>query len=615
MFSWAKRGNAMSRLLQGLRTSTAGSLARAVCSVAVLLLSVSAACSSDDAALASVAQGCNINSDCNNPLSCTFGKCHKTCDETRDCGTGERCVKLASGNVCQQKDEVECMFTSMCPDPLKCAVDSRCRVACQGNTDCLASQKCVSHVCADTDEVDPATLDIPHSNPNGWGIVTDAGADADSSTGTPDSGMMVPDSGTSHDASAETAPESGAEDGASEAEAEAGGCPMGMGDCDTNPNDCETPLNLITSCGACDVTCNNSHGVVPCTDGKCVITSCTSGFLDCDHKGETGCEAQIATDNLNCGVCGHVCAQTTCETSLCKAVQLDPARTATVNRSAVAPGVLFLNGVNAQPASAFTIYRFPVGGGASDKFAEDTGHPLGDMVVVGTDLWYAVYGTTHTVFKKPVTAVLADVATPVFQPAALPAFMAVRGTALYWITLGGNFADVTIYTRALSAPTDDAGSSIVTGTGGVTSFGVTHDAFYWVGSDGKLYTAPLAGGTGSQVTAALTQQGSRLAADNDYAYYSKITGDALDGVYRIKTGGAPELVGYTGGVQSIQVDATNAYFASGNSAMDIFKAPISGGVAPLKIASKSGLGGLVGQDATFLFTASYNGDAFYRIVK
>lgn len=44
---------------------------------------------------------CMRNSECNNPLSCSFGRCHETCVETRDCPVGQRCLKLAAGSVCQ----------------------------------------------------------------------------------------------------------------------------------------------------------------------------------------------------------------------------------------------------------------------------------------------------------------------------------------------------------------------------------------------------------------------------------------------------------------------------------------------------------------------------------
>src|SRR5258708_4720785 len=72
-------------------------------------------CSSDDKTPGALASGCLLNSDCINPLSCTFGRCHQACMATRDCPTGQLCVS-AGGNVsvCQFPDEQQCSATSSC---------------------------------------------------------------------------------------------------------------------------------------------------------------------------------------------------------------------------------------------------------------------------------------------------------------------------------------------------------------------------------------------------------------------------------------------------------------------------------------------------------------------
>jgi hypothetical protein len=142
------------------------------------------ACSSDPPTLAAVSQGCSLNSDCTNPLSCTFGRCHSACNASVDCQHGERCIKVTTG-ICQLDDETHCTYSSDCPAPLKCAVDSQCRVACQTPADCFGYQKCISHVCADPDEVDISTMDLPHTNPHGgWDGTRD------------DAGVVIPDAGT-----------------------------------------------------------------------------------------------------------------------------------------------------------------------------------------------------------------------------------------------------------------------------------------------------------------------------------------------------------------------------------------------------------------------------------
>src|SRR5690349_16615770 len=85
---------------------------------------------------------CSVNSDCNNPLSCTFGRCHTMCKEARDCPTGERCVSAPVGAVCQLN--AQCIYRSDCPQPLACALDRQCRSQCVKDIDCpTKTQKCV----------------------------------------------------------------------------------------------------------------------------------------------------------------------------------------------------------------------------------------------------------------------------------------------------------------------------------------------------------------------------------------------------------------------------------------------------------------------------------------
>src|SRR5215471_6842053 len=126
-------------------------------------------CSSDKPLRSGLSDGCVVNSDCNDPLQCSFGLCHKACKESRDCPSMQHCLNLPSGPVCQlDKDTVECVYSSECPPPLKCAVDSRCRVPCVAKDDCLPSQVCTQHVCADKDEVDAKTQKLPVTNDHAW---------------------------------------------------------------------------------------------------------------------------------------------------------------------------------------------------------------------------------------------------------------------------------------------------------------------------------------------------------------------------------------------------------------------------------------------------------------
>lgn len=84
-------------------------------------------------------------------------------------------------------------------------------------------------------------------------------------------------------------------------------CEAGWDDCDTDTTTgCEASLSAVTSCGACGVVCPGATGATPTCDGSGCGLVCVAGFSDCD--GAAGCESVSATDPLNCGGCGNVCA-------------------------------------------------------------------------------------------------------------------------------------------------------------------------------------------------------------------------------------------------------------------------------------------------------------------
>ncbi len=84
-------------------------------------------------------EACTLNSDCRNPLSCSFGKCHETCVTTRDCPLGSSCVMTSTGGVCQLVEEADCRSSGACAAGMFCAVDYRCRTACQSGAARIAS--------------------------------------------------------------------------------------------------------------------------------------------------------------------------------------------------------------------------------------------------------------------------------------------------------------------------------------------------------------------------------------------------------------------------------------------------------------------------------------------
>jgi hypothetical protein len=87
-------------------------------------------------------------------------------------------------------------------------------------------------------------------------------------------------------------------------------CNAGFADCDGNAdNGCEVELARDTAhCGACAAACNPPNGVAACTAGRCTVASCAQGFGDCDGNPTNGCEVDTRTSVSHCGACAAACA-------------------------------------------------------------------------------------------------------------------------------------------------------------------------------------------------------------------------------------------------------------------------------------------------------------------
>ena len=87
-------------------------------------------------------------------------------------------------------------------------------------------------------------------------------------------------------------------------------CIAPYGNCDGNtPNGCETnTTNNVNNCGACGMVCNlNNVDVHTCSSSTCGISTCDSGYTNCDASQANGCETHTSSDAANCGSCGYLC--------------------------------------------------------------------------------------------------------------------------------------------------------------------------------------------------------------------------------------------------------------------------------------------------------------------
>lgn len=98
-------------------------------------------------------------------------------------------------------------------------------------------------------------------------------------------------------------------------------CATGYSDCDRDPtNGCETHVGSdAMNCGSCATACTNDHGTAACGGGLCTPT-CQAGYSDCDAIAENGCEASLSSVT-DCGACGVACLNphgtTSCVSGLC----------------------------------------------------------------------------------------------------------------------------------------------------------------------------------------------------------------------------------------------------------------------------------------------------------
>ena len=86
-------------------------------------------------------------------------------------------------------------------------------------------------------------------------------------------------------------------------------CNSGWGNCDgTHSNGCENSLDSLSDCGSCGTTCSRANATASCAGDVCHIASCNSGWGDCDGVDSNGCENSL--DSLsNCGSCGTTCSR------------------------------------------------------------------------------------------------------------------------------------------------------------------------------------------------------------------------------------------------------------------------------------------------------------------
>lgn len=83
------------------------------------------------------------------------------------------------------------------------------------------------------------------------------------------------------------------------------GCPTNLGACDGD-GVCNDSLTSRTHCGQCGNSCTADRGTSNCVESggySCLLTSCESGYGNCDNNASNGCETNTTSSKNHCGAC------------------------------------------------------------------------------------------------------------------------------------------------------------------------------------------------------------------------------------------------------------------------------------------------------------------------
>jgi hypothetical protein len=550
--------------------------------------------------LAKLSEGCSLNSDCNSPLVCTFERCHQACEADRDCPLPQRCVRGADGRVCQLPDNTDCDRDSNCEGDQVCGIDGECRDQCSENDDCGDDQICAnSGECAsedpDRDTVDGDGNIVPDGN-GGEGGMGSGGTSTGGRGGTGTGGSEGGEGGMNDGGMSS----GGTSTGGSSTGGSGGGCPGGYGDCDDDPDDCETPLSLITSCGSCTTACDASHGDVRCDvmTLECVVgpMGCSTGFDDCDDDAATGCEAELATDPENCGMCDRSCGGGTCAASQCgPALVMDPPGN---ESSSYVHGFLVGNRVISSSnysGWALRSVTLPLGSAVSEgtvihSWTTGTAISMNSVVFDNNYVYFAQTANPAGMLRKALDGTGST--TEVFQAPYYPQHAALSATAFYFMAqAAAPNAPYAIYTvpKAGGTPAVITGLSARSSSFYDLAISATH--IYWVeytASSYKVFGAPLSGGTPVELDADVGNGGQvRIITDANYAYWN--TYFAAGKIRRVPHGGMAAnvtdvAVGLTYPQEGLAVDADYIYFWNSSSGYHVYRVAKDGSEDPEELA-------------------------------
>lgn len=342
-------------------------------------------------------------------------------------------------------------------------------------------------------------------------------------------------------------------------------CMAGFGNCDGDPNNgCESVLDVDPkNCGACGTVCVNGT----CEAGAC---ACSDGFFDCNGDPTDGCEALIRADPDNCGECGRSCLGGDCSSSRCAPFLLAELGTYIYSLAANDTAVFFCD------ADSGVLYRVAKDEGTAEPLVLDQN--CYEMAASNERLYWSVRENGEELIR----AVPAEggAATTIAVADSITSF-APQGMTILWSESNATATGYDLFKAdALGSKT-----SLAQSTDTIRDIVAVGNRVFWV--DGStsadtntIRTAPIAGGAAANLyTTEMMFTVEDIAVVGDYIYWQEHGEEEFQPkIYRARsTGGPPEeLYVRNREVENLLGDATGLYWTEDQGDRWL-SAPLEGG--------------------------------------
>jgi hypothetical protein len=323
---------------------------------------------------------------------------------------------------------------------------------------------------------------------------------------------------------------------------------------------------------------------------------CAEGTADCDGAADTGCEAVLKEDALNCGKCGRSCQESACVASACQPILL--------GQGIMEPIAIALDEANVYAVSneAGAIGGVPKSGGGFVTTSVEQGYV---DVAVHKERLYA----TNKNFNHLLVVNLPSQTSEIIPLSMAPFAVAADEAGVYMTTLTGNI---------LRAPPDASMVEVIASGFSTSAYSIAvygENLFFTEMEPGNVWKVPKSGmGPVEQIVAG--EPGPYgIAADATGAYWV----NTVDGSVRGYQAGSGAVITIAKGIAadmpfSIATDGSSAFWAASGSGT-ILSAPLIEGSAASVVVSGLEIPYDIALDATTIYWSSMGLDAVSKVAK